>query len=150
NWCGTPLRNGTLLLDLSGLDGLTIDPTAKSACVQPGVSSRAFGRALAAHELAFPVGHCGSVPMSGYLLSGGLGWDLGAWGPACATLRALEVITAAGTRITATESSHADLLWAARGAGSCFFAVATRFHLDVHPLPVGILTSTYVYPLAYS
>ena len=148
NWCGTPLRDGTLLIDLSGLDGLTIDMEGRSATVQPGVSGRAFSRALAAQGLAFPIGHCGSVPMSGYLLSGGLGWNMGVWGPACANLRAVELVMADGARVTATETSHADLVWAARGAGACFFAVATRFHLDVHPLPAGIHTSTYVYPLA--
>jgi FAD/FMN-containing dehydrogenase len=47
-------------------------------------------------ELAFPVGHCGHVGLSGFLLSGGLGWNSGHWGPACLSIRGLEVVTADG------------------------------------------------------
>jgi FAD/FMN-containing dehydrogenase len=146
-WGGSALRNGTLLIDLAALDALSIDPAARTASLQPGVTGRAFCRALAPHGLAFPIGHCGSVPLSGYLLSGGLGWNMGAWGPACASVEAVEMVTADGACITANDRSHADLLWAARGAGPWFFAVATRFHVRVQPLPGAVVSSTYVYPL---
>ena len=79
NWYGTPLRAGVLLLDLSALDGVAIDVAARTAIVQPVVESRDFARRLAAHGLAFPVGHCPGVKLSGYLLSGGLGWNPGTW-----------------------------------------------------------------------
>lgn len=147
SWCGTTLRNGTVLIDLSGLDDLQIDRATRSATAQPAVTGRQLSGALTSEGLAFPIGHCSPVPLSGYLLSGGMGWNSNTWGPACANLRAVELIMADGSRITASDTEHPDLLWAARGAGPCFFAVATRFHVQLQPLPEVIHTSTYAYPL---
>jgi FAD/FMN-containing dehydrogenase len=146
SWCAAPLRDGTVLIDLAGLDGIDIDRGAQAAWVEPAVTGRQLSGALARTGLAFPIGHCSPVPMSGYLLSGGLGWNCSGWGPACASVRAVELVTADGSRITASETSHPDLFWAARGAGPCFFAVATRFHLHLRDLPAAMQTSTYTYP----
>jgi FAD/FMN-containing dehydrogenase len=148
NLSGACLREGGMLIDLSRLDGFTINVAERTATVQPAVTSRAFADALAAHGLAFPIGHCGSVPMGGYLLCGGLGWNMGQWGLACLGVAAIDVVTADGELITASERENADLFWAARGSGSGFFGVATRFHLRVHELPRAIRSSTYLYPLA--
>jgi FAD/FMN-containing dehydrogenase len=60
----------------------------------------------------------------------------------------VEVVTAAGERLTLDKDSHPDLFWAARGAGPAFCAVATRFHLDVFPRPQAIVSATFVYPIA--
>jgi hypothetical protein len=57
---------------------------------------------------------------------------------ACFRVRALDVVTAAGERLTINERSHPDLYWAARGAGPAFCAVATRFHLEAFPYPRGM------------
>jgi FAD/FMN-containing dehydrogenase len=148
SFCGSPLRDGGMLIDLSQLRQLWIDPQAPTATVQPGVSGRQFADALAEHGLAFPVGHCGSVPMSGYLLCGGFGWNMGAWGPACFSVRGVDVVTARGELITANAEEHPDLFWAARGAGPGFFGVATRFHVSVYPLPSVIRSTTQLYPLS--
>jgi FAD/FMN-containing dehydrogenase len=86
--------------------------------------------------------------MGGYLLSGGLGWNGGAWGPACASVTAVDVVTADGELLRATDEQHADLLWAARGAGPGFPAVVTRFHLALQPLPRAITTTTHLYDIA--
>jgi FAD/FMN-containing dehydrogenase len=146
--CGSPLRDGGMLIDLSQLRELSIDPASRTAVVQPAVTGRELARALAEHDLAFPVGHCGSVPLSGYLLSGGFGWNMGAWGPACFGLRRVELVTADGRLLSADEERNRDLLWAARGAGPGFFGVATRFHLALQPLPKVMRASMYLYPLA--
>ena len=90
---------------------------------------------LAAHGLAFPVGHCADVGLSGYILAGGFGWNAGEWGAACANVTAMEMVTAAGDTVLASAERHQDLFWAARGAGPGFFAVITAFHLRLHPLP---------------
>jgi len=147
SWCGSPLRDGGLLLDLSQLRELSIDPASLTATVQPGVTSRELASALAEHELAFPVGHCGHVGLSGFLLSGGLGWNSGVWGPACLSVTAVEAVTADGRLTRADEGRNADLFWAARGTGPGLFAVVTRFHLKLQPLPKAITTSAYVYGL---
>ncbi len=129
------LRDGGLLLDLGGLDTLEIDAEARTARVGAGVTGGALSEQLAAYGLAFPVGHCVDVGLSGYLLAGGFGWNAGEWGAGCANVGAVELVTAAGEIVLATEHDHADLLWAARGAGPGFFAAVTAYHLHLHALP---------------
>jgi FAD/FMN-containing dehydrogenase len=147
SWFGASVRDGGLLLDLSQLDAIEIDADTRSAAVQPAVRGRQLTTALTPHELAFPVGHCASVAVGGYLLAGGLGWNFGSWGPACSSVRAVEVVTADGELVTADAVTNSELFWLARGAGAGFPGVVTRFHLSLFPLPRTIRTSTYVYPL---
>ena len=147
SWCGSPLREGGVLIDLSQLRELSVDPASRTARLQPGVTSRELASALAEHELAFPVGHNGHVGMSGFLLSGGLGWNSGQWGPACLSIRELEVVMADGRLVSADEDRNAELFWAARGAGPGFCGVVTRFHLRLYTLPKAITASTYIYTL---
>jgi FAD/FMN-containing dehydrogenase len=148
SWVGSPLRDDTLLIDLSSLRDLAIDAGARTAAVEPAVPGSELAQAVAAHGLAFPVGHCPSVGISGFLLSGGLGWNTGAWGPACMSLQAIDVVRPDGELVHADEDQNAELLWAARGAGPGFPGVVTRFHLALQPLPRAITTSTYVYALS--
>lgn len=147
NWVGTSLRDGGMLIDLSQLDACAVDPASAMASVQPAARGRDIAAALAGHGLAFAVGHCGSVALSGFVLSGGLGWNPGAWGPACLGLEEIEAVTAAGEVVRCSEDENADLFWAARGAGPGFFAVVTRFLLRLRPLPKAITTSTYAFAL---
>jgi len=148
SWYGAPLRDGALLLDLARLNQVSVDVDAATAAVQPVVTGRELNRHLAPHDLAFPFGHCSTVALSGYLLSGGFGWNAGVWGPACLGVRAIDVVTADGELVRASEAQHADLFWAARGAGPGFFGVVTRFHLSLHPLPTAMQTSRLVFPIA--
>lgn len=143
------LQDGTLLLDLAGLHELQVDAVARRAIVSPGVTGRDLVAALEPHGLAFPVGHCGSVPLSGYLLNGGFGWNSGAFGPACANIEAVDVVTAAGERACVDAEQDAELFWAVRGAGPRLPVVATRFHLRLSELPRAILTSTAVFDAAH-
>ena len=136
------VRHGGLALDLSALRTVTMDSAARTATVEPGVTAGALDAALAPRGLGFPVGHCRGVPMSGYLLNGGIGWNTGAWGPACASVRGVEVVGASGDVIHASADEHADLYWAARGGGIGFPGVVTRFHLALHPRPRIIRTRT--------
>ena len=148
SWVGFPLRDGSRLIDLGRLDQISIDPQARMATIQPAVTGRELTRQLAAHGLAFPVGHCPSVPLSGFLLNGGLGWNSNAWGPACFSVEAAHVVMADGTLVVVNQEEHADLLWAIRGAGPGFFGVVTQFVLKLYPVPRAITTSTYYYPLS--
>jgi FAD/FMN-containing dehydrogenase len=139
------LRDGGILLDLGGLDGIAIDDAAKTAWIGPGLQGGALIEALAAHGLAFPIGHCADVGLGGYLLSGGFGWNMGEWGPACASVLEVELVLASGEVVHASADEHPDLFWAARGAGAGFFAVATGFRLALHALPAAAfaLTATF-------
>ncbi|WP_126173558.1 FAD-binding oxidoreductase [Altericroceibacterium xinjiangense] len=139
------LRDGGVLIDLGPLDGISIDAEKRQAWVGAGAKGGALLEALSDHGLAFPVGHCPDVALSGYLLGGGFGWNFGEWGPACLSVTEIEVVTAAGEILRANEDSHPDVFWAARGAGSGFFAVVTRYRLKLYPLPkcVHVLSATF-------
>ncbi|MEW2297689.1 FAD-binding oxidoreductase [Streptomyces sp. NPDC006743] len=147
SWCGSPLRDGGMLIDVSGLRACTVDPASLTATVQPGVTGAQLTARLGGHGLAFPAGHCGSVAVGGYLLSGGLGWNSGARGPACAGVERIEAVTADGEPVTCSESEHADLFWAARGAGPGFFAAVTAFRLKPYPRPRAITCTRWTFPL---
>lgn len=140
------LRQGGLLLDLSALNQIEVDPQAMVAWVQPGVRSQPFMDALEKQGLAFPAAHTAEVGMGGYLLGGGIGWNIPQWDLACRSVLEVEIITANGQKVIASESENAELLWAARGAGPGFFGVVTRFKLKLFPLPKNIVKSTYIVP----
>lgn len=147
SWVGFSLRDGGLLIDLESLKQVSIDEDARMASVQPAVTGRELNHHLAPRGLAFPIGHCPTVPLSGFLLSGGLGWNTNTWGPACFSVEAARVVTADGSLVVANQEQHADLLWAIRGGGPGFFGVVTQYHLKLYPAPRAITTSTYCYPL---
>jgi FAD/FMN-containing dehydrogenase len=137
------------MIDLAGLDQIvSIDRDARSAIVQPMVSNRELQRALNAHGLSYPTGHCPHVKLSGYLLAGGLAWNQGIWGEGFESVEAIELVTPDGELITASEDRNPEYFWVARGAGSGLFAVAVRYHLRLYPLPRAIWTSSYHFEFA--
>jgi FAD/FMN-containing dehydrogenase len=146
SWTGSGVRTG-MLIDLSQLTEVSFEPRTATATVQPGVTGRDLNGMLAPHERFFPSGHCPTVGLGGFLLQGGWGWNSRAIGPACMSIRAVDVVTADGELIHADEEQNSDYLWAARGAGAGFFGVVTRFELDCHPRPTAIYTRTDVYSL---
>jgi FAD/FMN-containing dehydrogenase len=85
--------------------------------------------------------------MSGYLLSGGMSWNHGVWGPGVGSIEAIEMVTADGKLVTASRDENAELFWAARGAGPGFFAVALRYHLRLYHRPRAIASSSYTFPV---
>jgi FAD/FMN-containing dehydrogenase len=106
NWCAAALQEGSILLDLSRLNQVEIDPEARVASAEPVVTNRYLAKQLAKYGLAFPVGHCPCVPLSGFILSGGLGWNAGEWGISCFSLLSVDVVTADGSLLTASETEN--------------------------------------------
>ncbi|MEU4236926.1 FAD-binding oxidoreductase [Actinoplanes sp. NPDC026619] len=147
SWVGNGVRDGGLLLDLSRLDEITVDPATRTAVVGPSAKGPAINEALAPHGLFFPTGHAPTVGIGGFILGGGYGWNSRFWGPACLSIRAIDVVLADGRLVHADDESHPDLMWAARGSGPGFFGVVTAFHLEVRPAPVKILRTTHSYPM---
>lgn len=145
----TALRDSGLLIDVSQLKGIDIDGATRRASVQPGAKGSALAAALEQRGLAFPVGHCSGVALSGYLLSGGIGWNAPELGPSCMSVRGIEMITAAGELLYADKDHHADLFWAARGAGSGFFAAVTRYDLELFPKSQSIRTGSITFDYAF-
>lgn len=147
SWAGNHLRDETLLIDLSGLRETEIDAAGMRAKVQPGCPGNMLDRELEKLGLFFPVGHCPGVALGGYLLQGGFGWNGRVHGPACQSVVAIDLVTPEGELITVSEENHPDLFWAARGSGPGFFAVVTRFHLELYPRPPAIANGIATYPL---
>jgi FAD/FMN-containing dehydrogenase len=146
NYVASYLRDGGILLDVSGLREVDVDAHAALVRAQPGIRAAELCERLKSHGLAFPLAHSANVPIGGYLLGGGMGWNGESWGRlACFRVRALDVVTAAGERLTIDRQSHPDLYWAARGAGPAFCAVATRFHLEAFPYPSGMRAAGYAF-----
>ncbi|WP_167851009.1 FAD-binding oxidoreductase [Tabrizicola caldifontis] len=135
-----------MVIDLGALNGLRIDATARKARAEPGVTNLQMATALDRKGLAFPLGHCGSVPMSGYLLGGGVGWNGGAWGMACGLVTSAEVVLADGRLVTVSATENPEIFWAVRGAGPGFFGIVTAWHLDLKLAPAVIETVVRVYP----
>jgi FAD/FMN-containing dehydrogenase len=112
------------------------------------VRVRDLEQALTPHGLYFPVGHCPSVGVTGYILGGGAGLNSGEIGLGAFNMNAVDVVTADGEVLHVTDDDHADIMWAARGSGPGFFGVVTRLHLDLTPLPDVVAVSVQMHPLA--
>ncbi len=148
NVSGAFFRDGGMLLDLGALQGVEVDARAGTAWVEPALWSRNLARVLQPQGFAFPYAHCGTVPMGGYLLGGGVGLNGDSWGGiACANILEAEVVLASGELVRVNAEQHPDLYWAVRGAGTGFPGVVTRYRLKLHTAPNVILSSAYVFPL---
>ncbi|WP_053202506.1 FAD-binding oxidoreductase [Jiangella muralis] len=145
NWLGVCLRQDGMVIDLSALRQVEIAPDLSTARLGPGVTNDVLHTAVEEAGRAFPVGHCPSVGVGGYLLSGGFGWNSGEWGMAGERVRRVEVVTAAGEVLVVDEDHHPDLLWAACGAGMLFPAVATSFEVELATRPRHIEWATLVF-----
>lgn len=141
------LRNGGMLLDLSELRSVQIDAAARTAWVEPGIHSENLLAQLVEHKLDFPAAHTGVVPIGGYVIGGGLGWNMPERGIACRSILAAQVITADGSKLTASADENSDLWWAIRGCGPGFFAVVTRYKLQLYPLYPAMTKSKYLFAI---
>ena len=138
------LRDGGVLIDLSHLRDVEIDTVACTAWIEPGIRSEELIALTEQQGLTFPAAHTGIVGLGGYLIGGGLGWNMPEWDLACRSILAAEIVTACGKKIIATPNDHGDLLWAVRGAGPGFFGAVIRYKLQLYPLPTAITKSKYV------
>ena len=148
SWAAWSMHDDALLIDLGRLRGIAYDPATGVAVVSPAVRGGLdLDPVLARHGRAFPGGHCASVGLGGFLLQGGQGWNSRARGWACESVVALDVVTADGELVHADADHHADLLWAARGAGPGFPGVIIRFHLQTYPRPAAMMHDTWTFRL---
>ena len=130
---GHGTNDGGIVLDLGAMKGIHIDPDRRLAWAQPGLTAREYTTAAAAHGLATPFGDTGSVGIAGLTLGGGIGWLARKHGLAIDALVSVEIVTADGRVVTASEESHPDLFWAVRGGGGNF-GVVTRFQYRLYPV----------------
>lgn len=145
SWTASFLRDGGLLLDMSVFDQHSIDAASMTATAGPGMKGAKLIALLEQQGLFFPSGHCDTVGLGGFLLQGGYGWQSRRIGPACASIRSAQVVTADGDILRIDADDHADLFWAMRGAGPGFFAAVTEFELEIYKRPRAVMHSTYLY-----
>src|SRR5262245_57861195 len=129
---GWGCSNG-LVIDLSGMKRITIDPLRRTARAEGGVLSGEVALAAGQHGLAPVLGQCPGVGASGVILGGGLGWLSGLHGASCDNLLSARVVAADGRFLTANSERNPDLFWALRGAGANF-GVTTSFECRLHPI----------------
>lgn len=141
------LRDGGVLLDLSTLRSAEIDPDTGTAWIQPGVRAQELLRQTTPQGFAFPAAHTGIVGLGGYLLGGGLGWNMPEYGIACRSVLGAEIVLADGSTVFASADENPDLHWAIRGVGPGFFGAVVRYKLQLHPLHRAIHASSYVIPV---
>ena len=130
---GTAVCDGGLMLDLSGMKTLHVDPGGRIAHAGPGLTLGELDRGTQQHGLATPLGVMSKTGIAGLTLGGGLGWLNGRYGLACDNVLTADVVTADGVPLHADAEQHPDLLWAIRGGGGNF-GVVTGFTYRLHPV----------------
>jgi FAD/FMN-containing dehydrogenase len=128
---GRALVDDGLVIDLSTMQGIRVDPAAQVVWAQGGVTYAELDRETQVFGLATTGGTVSETGIAGLTLGGGLGWLMGAYGLACDNLVAADVVTADGRVLTATETEHADLFWGLRGGGGNL-GVVTAFAFQLH------------------
>jgi FAD/FMN-containing dehydrogenase len=134
-----------LVLDLSRLRGIRIDPANRRARVEGGCTWRDFDHAAHAFGLATPGGIISTTGVGGLTLGGGIGYLTRRFGLACDNLLAADVVTADGSFLTVGPDEHDDLFWALRGGGGNF-GVVTSFEFRLHPLET-VFGGAVFYPM---
>jgi FAD/FMN-containing dehydrogenase len=146
NVTGNAVCDGGLMIDLSPMKGIHVDPRRRAIRAQGGVIWNELNRAAACFGLATTGGEVSTTGIAGLTLGAGFGWLMGKHGLAIDNLLSAEVVLASGEVVTASESQEPDLFWALRGGGGNF-GVVTSFEYRAHPLST-VLGGPVLYPLA--
>src|SRR5215510_2672461 len=136
---------GGVVIDLSSMKAITVDPARRSARAEGGVLWRDFDSATQAHGLATTGGTVSNTGIGGLTLGGGLGWLMAKYGLTIDNLISAEVVTADGQLCKASAAEHPDLFWALRGGGGNF-GIVTSFEYRLHPVSQ-VLGGLVIHPL---
>ena len=147
NIAGNAVCEGGLLLDLSPMKSVRVDPTARTARVEPGVTLGELDRETQAFGLATPTGINSTTGIAGLTLGAGFGWTSRSLGLSIDNLISADVVTADGRLVQASEKREPDLFWALRGGGGNF-GVVTSFEFKLHRVGPDVLSGLIFHPLA--
>src|SRR5258707_3605533 len=146
NIAGNAVCDGGLLIDLSLMKSVRIDPASRTARVEPGGTLADFDKEAQAFGLATPLGINSTTGIAGLTLGGGFGWTTRKFGLTIDNLISADVVTADAKVVRASEKENQDLFWALRGGGGNF-GVVTSFEFNLHPLGPEVLSGLVVHPL---
>jgi FAD/FMN-containing dehydrogenase len=147
NIAGNAVCEGGLLIDLSPMRSVRVDPTKRTARVEPGVTLGEFDKEAQAFGLATPLGINSTTGVAGLTLGGGFGWLSRKFGFTVDNLISADVVTADGELVQASAAENPDLFWAIRGGGGNF-GVVTSFEFKLHPVGPEITAGLIVHPFA--
>ena len=142
---GKSVCDGGVMLDLSAMKAVRVDPQHRTARAEPGLTLGDLDQETQTWGLATPLGVMSKTGIAGLTLGGGLGWLNGAHGLSCDNLLAADLATADGRLLTASDNENDDLFWAIRGGGGNF-GVVTSFRYRLHPVGP-VLAGGLTYPL---
>ncbi len=145
NIAGSSVCDGGLMIDLSAMKSVRIDPEERVAHVEPGVTLGEFDGAAQEFGLATPTGINSTTGIAGLTLGGGFGWLSRKHGLTIDNLLAVDLVTADGVLVRASEEVNPDLFWGLRGGGGNF-GIVTSFEFRLHEVGPEVLAGLIVHP----
>jgi FAD/FMN-containing dehydrogenase len=149
NIAGNAICDDGLVIDLSAMRSVHVDPANRRAFVEGGATLADFDHEAQAFGLATPLGINSTTGVGGLTLGGGFGWLTRKHGLTVDNLVSAEVVTARGERMRASATENADLFWAIRGGGGNF-GVVTLFEYRLHPVGPQVMAGLSVYPFDHA
>lgn len=146
NVAGHAVCDGGLMIDLSQMRGVHVDPKSGRARAAGGATWGDFDAETQTFGLATTGGLISDTGVAGLTLGGGIGWLAPSYGLACDNLASVDVVTAEGSVVTASEEENGDLFWGLKGGGGNF-GIATSFEFNVHPVGPMLFGGMALYPL---
>ena len=146
NITGNAVCEGALMIDLSPMKGVRVDPAGRTARAEAGLTWGEYNRETQAFGLASTGGVVSTTGIAGLTLGGGLGWLMGKHGLSCDNLISADLVTADGALVTASAERNSDLFWGLRGGGGNF-GVVTSFEYQLHPVGP-VLAGMVIHPMA--